>query len=297
MVAKDLAKNLEAGKDYFYERLIFLFNLLIEGLEKLVPYGLRAIGAIAILVIGIYLSRKLSAWMRTGFERARVEPTLRSAFHSLIRYTVIAVAFVAALNQFGIDTAALIAVLGAAGLAIGLALQGTLTNVAAGVMVLLLRPFKVGHYVSVADGVEGYVDAIDLFTTEFVTFNNVYISVPNSKIWGATIINYTSNSVRAVTIKHFFCIDTDVEAVRKLFVNLMKEHASVLHVPEPYVYLHACGWNHVEITSKCYVRTEDFWDVLFILQEKLVSAARENGFKRPDQLPNPHLPVLNYVTQ
>ena len=271
--------------------------LVVDVVRELWPYGVRAVGAIAILVIGIYCSRKIAEWMRAGFERARIEPTLRSAFHSLVRYGVVLITFVAALNQFGVDTAALVAILGAAGLAIGLALQGTLTNVAAGVMILLLRPFKVGHYVSVSDGVEGYVDSIDLFNTEFVSFNNVYVAVPNSKIWGSTIINFSANSVRAVAVKHFFKIETEVTRVREAFIEIMSADSRILPSPEPFVYLHVCGWNHVEIVSKCYVRVADFWDVLFDLQEKLSETAREKGFERPEQMPNMQLPVLNYNMQ
>ena len=171
-----------------------------QGIALLTTYGLRIIGAIIILIIG----RMIAAWAYKGVDRwltktGKVDATLRPFLASLARYFVLIVTVLAVLSQFGIETTSLIAVFGAAGLAIGLALQGTLSNIAAGVMLLIFRPFKTGDYVEAA-GIAGTVQSITIFVTELATPDNVQILAPNSQVWGAIVKNYSHHSTRRVDL-------------------------------------------------------------------------------------------------
>ncbi len=155
-------------------------------------YGLSVLGALFILVIGWIAAGRLGRLVvRVTGRAGRIDPTLQSFFASLVRYGVLAFTIIAVLNQFGVQTASLIAVLGAAGLAIGLALQGTLAHVAAGVMLLIFRPFRLGDDIEAA-GLSGRVRSMSLFTTELITPDNVQILIPNGQLWDKPIKNMTT---------------------------------------------------------------------------------------------------------
>ena len=160
-------------------------------IELATSYGLELIAALVILVFGWWLAGRVQRLILRALDRLpRMDATLKPFLSSLARYAIIAVTLVAVLARLGVETTSIIAVLGAAGLAIGLALQGTLQNIAAGIMLLVLRPFKVGDYID-AGGISGTVDEIGLFTTDMTTFDGVYQSVPNSSLWNTSILNYS----------------------------------------------------------------------------------------------------------
>jgi small conductance mechanosensitive channel len=256
-------------------------QLALSFWEWLAPISIRFLIGIGILVIGIFLARKFSSIASQAFDKAKIDPALKTVLLSIIRYTIIIVALFLLLSQVGVETGTLIAVFGAAGLAIGLALQGTLANIASGVMLLILRPFKIGHHVNVADGIEGFVEKIDLFTTELVTFNNVYISIPNSKIWGTIITNYSNYTVRAAALRHFLHIDADHNLAMQIILNVLRNDQRVLLTPEPFVFIHTIGKAHIELISKGYVRNSEFWDIIFDLQQAIKESLDEAGIKRP----------------
>ncbi len=158
-------------------------------LDQLASYALDAVGALVILLVGWWIAGRAQYLVRRALDRVpRIDDTLKPFLSSSVRYLVIVIAFVAVLAEFGVQTTSIIAVLGAAGLAIGLALQGTLQNIAAGIMLLVLRPFRVGEYID-AGGVSGTVDAINLFTTDMTTYDGIYRSVPNAELWNRNILN------------------------------------------------------------------------------------------------------------
>ena len=161
-----------------------------QSINLVLDYGFNLIAGIVTLTIGIWLSRKAGSATRSWLTRIdRLDPTLVPMLGALVRYAGLTLTIVISLSTFGVETTSVIAVLGAAGIAIGLALQGTLSNVAAGLMLLLLRPFKIGDWVEAAD-ISGTVREIGLFTTVIDTFDNVYISIPNSSIWTSKITNH-----------------------------------------------------------------------------------------------------------
>jgi small conductance mechanosensitive channel len=167
-----------------------------------------------------------------------------------VRYGVLIVVTVAVLNQFGIETTSIIALLGAAGLAIGLALQGTLSNIAAGVMLLMLRPFKIDEYVD-AGGIGGTVVQIDLFTTEFLTADGIYLAAPNSSIWNQPIINYSRNLTRGLDLLIGISYDDDLEGASNVLMALMTSDDRVHSDLEPQVLVDALADSSVNLKMLC----------------------------------------------
>ncbi len=185
-------------------------DLVVEASVALVSsWGLSVVGAIAVLIIGRWVAGIIRKSATKGLEKASVDAALIPFLSSMVYYVVLAVVVIAVLSLFGIETTSLIAVLGAAGLAVGLALQGTLSNFAAGTMLLTFRPFRPGHYVEVA-GVGGTVAEIGIFTTTLDTGDNIRILVPNSAIYGDTIKNYSANETRRVDMVMGISYDDDI---------------------------------------------------------------------------------------
>mgnify|MGYP003322236122 FL=1 len=178
-----------------------------------IDWSINFLAAVITLIVGIWISSRIGKWVKEALIRIdKLDPTLPPVAGSVIRYALLVVTIIAVLAQFGVNTTSIIAVLGAAGLAIGLALQGTLSNVAAGVMLLFLRPFKVGNWVEASD-ISGTVREIGLFTTTIDTFDNVFISVPNSKIWSSTIVNHSRYNTRRMDIDIGVSYNSDLEYV------------------------------------------------------------------------------------
>ncbi len=173
---------------------------------------------------------------------------------------------VVVLAQFGVQTTSIIAVLGAVGLAIGLALQGTLQNIAAGIMLLLLRPFKVGDFIDAA-GKAGTVVELGLFNTEFRTADGICIFIPNASIWGAAITNFSRNAKRRVDIVVGISYDDDIDKARDVLQGLMDEDNRVLSDPGPETLVVELGDSSVNINMRCWVDGWDYWRVLFDLNQ------------------------------
>ena len=252
-----------------------------QGITLITTYGLKVIGAIVILVIG----RMIAGWAQTAVERwlgktEKFEETLRTFFANFARYLVLIVTFLAVLSQFGIETTSLIAVFGAAGLAIGLALQGTLSNVAAGVMLLIFRPFKVGDYVEAA-GIAGTVKSITLFVTELATPDNVQILAPNSQVWGAIVKNYSFHPTRrvdlAIGIDYGDNIDTAIDSVQEV----VNADPRVLRAPESMVVVGNLGDNSVDLTIRFWCKGEDYWPLKFDMTKALKQRFDKEGITIP----------------
>src|SRR6056300_1069718 len=195
-------------------------NLINSSIQIVVSYAGQVLGATIILIIGFYLAGKLSKLVRKKlgvFDK--IDPLIVPIIGNIIRYGIIIITLIAVLGQFGVQTTSIIAVLGAAGLAIGLALQGTLSNVAAGVMLLILRPFETGDWIEVA-GSSGAVREVGLFTTKIDTFDNVFISMPNSTIWSSTIINNSKHTQRRLDIEIGVSYNSDLDEVEAAMLTL-----------------------------------------------------------------------------
>lgn len=252
-----------------------------EVIEIVTIYGIDVIGALAILIIGW----TIAGWIRKAVHRAlgkvpNMDNTLRPFLSNLVRWFVLAFVIVAVLGQFGVETTSIIAVLGAAGLAIGLSLQGTLSNVAAGVMLLVLRPFKVGDFID-AGGLAGTVVEIGLFTSELKTADGVYIMSPNSQIWNSTITNYSRNATRRVDILIGIAYGDDMDTGQRVLQELMDSDARVLKDPAATTMVMSLGDSSVNINMRCWVNSGDYWGVLFDLTKSAKTAVEAAGLSIP----------------
>ena len=238
-------------------------------LNQLASYALDAFGALVILLVGWWIAGRTQYLVRRALDRVpRIDDTLKPFLSSSVRYFVIVITFVAVLAEFGVQTTSIIAVLGAAGLAIGLALQGTLQNIAAGIMLLVLRPFRVGEYID-AGGVSGTVDAINLFTTDMTTYDGIYRSVPNAELWNRNILNYSRNPTRRLDIPVGIAYEDDVEQALDLLLSHLSQDTRVLPDPEPQVLVTGLGDSSVDLTLRCWTSRTDFWPLRFELNKKV----------------------------
>ena len=244
-------------------------------------YGLSVVGALVVLIVGWIAANWLSGLLNKALSRTdKVDATLRGFLVSLLRDGILTFTVVAMLNQFGVQTTSLIAVLGAASLAIGLALQGTLSNVAAGAMLLLFRPFKVGDYID-AGGISGTVKQISLFITEFATPDNVQILVPNSKIWGAAIMNYSFHATRRVDLVLGISYEDDVEKTVKIVEEMAAAEPRVLQDPAPLVVVGELADNSVNLTIRLWCNAGDYWPLKFDMTKAMKLRMDKEGISIP----------------
>ena len=232
-------------------------------IETGISFGLEIAAALAILALGWWLAGRVQKLILRTLDRLpRMDTTLKPFISSVARYAIIAITLVAVLARLGIQTTSIIAVLGAAGLAIGLALQGTLQNIAAGIMLLLLRPFKVSDYID-AGGIAGTIDEIGLFTTDMTTYDGVYRSVPNASLWNTSILNYSRLPTRRMDIPVGIAYEDDVEKAMALLLDHIKQDSRVLAEPAPQVLVTGLGASSVDLTLRCWAQRTDFWTLKF----------------------------------
>jgi small conductance mechanosensitive channel len=244
-------------------------------------FGLDLLGAVLILIVGWWAAGRAAALVRHSLKNAKfVDATLKPLAASIVRYAILVFVLIAVLSNFGVETTSIIAVLGAAGLAIGLALQGTLSNIAAGVMILILRPLKIDEFIE-AGSISGTVVEITLFTTLLKTPDGVYISAPNSQIWNSAIKNYSRNPTRRLDIKVGISYDDDVDAALEFLKNLVASDERVLKDPEPMSFVATLGESSVDLTARGWVKTSEFWPTFFDLTRKSKTELEAAGFSIP----------------
>ncbi|MCF4098871.1 mechanosensitive ion channel family protein [Maritalea mediterranea] len=256
-------------------------------------YGMALIIALIVLAIGWIASKWLSsAILKVLPHNKAFDETIAPMVSQIVRYVVIIVAIVIALSELGVQTASILAVLGAAGLAIALALQGTLSNIAAGVMLIWLRPFNVGDYVE-ADGINGVVKQVGLFATQMRTVDGKFLFAPNSKIWNATIVNFNREMTRRVDFKVGIAYDADIAKAREVLLETAAADDRVLKVPEPVVYVMGLGASSVDLQLRCWTKTADYWETAMAINERGKLALDKAGVEIP--FPHVHLvaPGLN----
>jgi small conductance mechanosensitive channel len=246
-----------------------------------VEYGVDIVGAIVLLIVGWTIAGWIRRMVRRGLERLpAMDETLKPFIANLVWYVLIVFVLVAVLNQFGVQTTSIIAVLGAAGLAIGLALQGTLSNVASGVMLLFLRPFNVGDYVD-AGGIAGTVREIGLFNTEIKTRKGLCLIVPNKIIWDSPITNFNRNPTRRFDITVGIGYGDDVNGAMDLLKGLMSGDGRILDDPEPLVMVEALGDSAVIINLRAWTGADDYWPVVWDLNKAIKVELEAAGYSIP----------------
>ena len=249
-------------------------------LEQAVPAMVNILAGIGTLIIGFWLSGRAAKFIRVQTGKiSRVDPTLSPILASIARYAGLILTFVVALGQFGIQTTSIIAVLGAAGLAIGLALQGTLSNVAAGIMLLLLRPFGVGDWIE-ANGISGTVREIGLFATQIDTFENVYISVPNSSIWSSIIINHSRHDERRMDIDIGIGYESDLDVAEQALMSLCEDER-IQKTPAPVFLVVAYGDSAITVRLRLYAKYSDYFQLNWDLNRRLKGTLDTHNIEIP----------------
>ncbi|MGV6801564.1 MAG: mechanosensitive ion channel family protein [bacterium] len=255
-----------------------------------VEWGINILFAGLILVGGFWIANIVGQFIeKLGANQERLDDTLMKFFGSLAKYTILAFVLIAVLNRFGIETTSIVALLGAAGLAIGLALQGALSNLAAGVMLLLFRPYKVGDFVE-ASGQFGKVTQIDLFTTILQTFDNQQIIIPNSKIWGEQIINHSHHAVRGVDMRFGVAYDADIDKARAVIEEVVAAHPHILSEPAPFIEVETLNDSSVDFLVRPFCEGDHYFDVLYSVPEQVKKALDTAGV----EIPFPHRKVILY---
>jgi small conductance mechanosensitive channel len=241
----------------------------------------RILTAIIVLFVGFWLARVISRQARSLLPHTRrVDTTLAPLLSQVVRYSIIIITVVIALSQFGIQTTSILAVLGAAGLAVALALQGTLSNIASGIMLIWLRPFSVGDFID-AEGITGSVREIGLFATELRTYDGIFIFVPNSRLWNAKIMNYSREANRMVEIKIGIGYEADMGKARDVLLAVAKKDARVLVDPTPTVHVGTLGAISVEAVLRAWTKNSDWWSTKIELTEKGKVALEAAGIRIP----------------
>jgi len=263
-------------------------NMLDTLYKLLALYGLKVVGAIAIFIIGRWVAKGVTGLIKRLMIKKQVDITLVSFVSSLTYLALLAFVIIAALNQLGIQTASAIAVLAAAGLAIGLALQGSLSNFAAGILMIIFKPFKVGDYIEGA-GVGGTVEAIEIFTTQLVSPANQVIIVPNAKIAGDNIINYSSRGTRRLELFFGIGYADDIDTARQTIMELVEQDNRIFTDPQPQVLVSQLADSSVNLTLRAWAANADFWNVHFELIETVKKAFDSRGIAIPFPQRDVHL--------
>ncbi|MDF1735059.1 MAG: mechanosensitive ion channel [Minwuia sp.] len=244
-------------------------------------YAIAVVGVIVILVVGFIAAGWVGRAVRSMLGRSKkTDPLITNFVAAVARYGVIAFTIIAALDQFGVETTSFVAVMGAAGLAIGLAFQGTLGNLAAGVMILAFRPFRQGHFIE-GGGVSGTVDSVSLFVTEMHTADNVHIIVPNGSLWNTAIKNYSHHATRRCDfVLGIGYGSSHVEAMKAL--NAMAgADARVLKEPAPQIVVSNLGDSSVDITIRLWCNAGDYWGLKFDFTQAMKEKMDELGIEIP----------------
>jgi len=234
-------------------------------------YGIQVLGAIAILIVGWIVAKLCRRISRKVLTTAKAEASLVGFVSSLVYYAVLAFAVIGAISKLGVQTTSFVAVLGAAGLAVGLAMQGSLSNFAAGVLVLIFRPFKVGDFISAA-GCDGVVQEIGIFTTTLHSPDNKKVIMPNSAVTGGNITNLTANETRRVDLTAGICYEADMNRAKQAIEEMLTNHPKVLNDPAPTVAVVELADSSVNLVVRPWCKTADYWDVYFSVTQGIKEA-------------------------
>ncbi len=255
----------------------------IEGgsiFKAVAGFGIKIGIAIAVLLIGFWLANVITNAIVRLLNKRQTEPSLTSFLSSLIKVSIKVLVVVTAVMQLGIEMTSFVAILGATGLAIGMAFSGTLSNFAGGVMILFFKPFKVGDFVDV-QGEQGFVDEVLIFNTILKTTDNKIIILANGAVANGTIINYTKADNRRVDWSFGIAYGDDLKVAKELLQKFIEEDKRILNDPEPFIGLGKLDTSSVNITVRAWVKTDDYWDVFFAMNERVYNEFGAAGLTIP----------------
>jgi small conductance mechanosensitive channel len=261
-----------------------LLATLTAAIGDFMPLLWTAGKALLVLIVGWIIAARLGAVVRKRLTRApHIDRTVGNFFGSMVKWVILTIVLVAVLGIFGIQATSIVAVFGAATLAIGLALQGTLADLAAGFMLILFRPYRLDDYVDIG-GTSGTVKDLNLFVTELVTPDNVQIMVPNGQAWGAIITNYSAHKTRRVDLVFGIDYEDDAEVAKALIARIAAEDPRSHAEPAPWVRVTNLGESSVDLTLRVWCDAADYWELRFALTQKVKEAFDSAGLS----IPYPH---------
>jgi len=237
-------------------------QLIAKGYELVTVFGVKILAALAVFVIGRWVVKYLGKLVGRVMEKRNVDPTLTKFIASMTYVALLTFVILAALGMLGVQTTSFIAVIGAAGLAVGLALQGSLANFAAGVLMIIFRPFKVGDFIEGA-GVTGIVEEIQIFTTRLATPDNKTIIIPNAKLTADNIINYSAKGTRRADMVFGIGYDADIDKARDIITDILSNDGRVLKDPPLQVAVSQLADSSVNLVTRAWVNVADYWGVVF----------------------------------
>jgi len=237
-----------------------------KAIESAIEYGPKVVLAIVVLIIGFFIANKITKLIKRIMNNKGVDVSLQSFIGSLVMVLLKAMVVISVADMVGIETTSFVAVIGAAGLAVGLALQGTLQNFAGGTLIMIFKPFKVGDLIE-AQGQLGTVKDIQIFVTILTTFENKTIIIPNGVLSNGTITNYTTEGKIRVDLNFGIAYRADLKVVKNALIEIMESHPKVLKDPAPFVGIESFEDSSVKLAVKPYCKPEDYWDVYFDIYE------------------------------
>ena len=257
---------------------------LMASVGGFAPLLINAIKALVVLVVGWIAAGTISGLVRRRVKASpHIDDTLGNFAASIVKWIILLIVLIAVLGLFGIEATSLVAILGAGTLAIGLALQGTLSDIAAGFMLILFRPYKLGEFVDIG-GTSGTVKDLNLFVTELVTPDNVQIIVPNGQAWGAIITNYSAHETRRCDLTFGIDYGDNADTATKIIIDLATKDSRIHNDPEPWVRVTNLGDSSVDLTARLWCDAADYWDVKFDMTKAVKEAFDQGGIS----IPYPH---------
>lgn len=278
LFAQDQAKELSKDQATHFE--IIWDQVQVFVYEQGLTLAMNVLAAVAIFVLGRWAAKLILGITQRMMQRAKVDETLTTFLTNIVYYLALAFVFVAMLDQLGVNTTSFAAIIASAGLAVGLALQGSLSNFAAGVLMIMFRPFGVGDFVD-AGGVSGIVEEIRIFNTRIRTGDNVQIVVPNGQITSDAIKNFSAKATRRIDLVVGCGYSDDIRAVKQFLEDLIADDPRILADPEPVVAVNELGDSSINFVVRPWVNSADYWAVRWDLNEKIKLGFDEQGFNIP----------------
>ncbi|MCT8517216.1 mechanosensitive ion channel [Glaesserella parasuis] len=272
-------------------------NLELQQLLEnwIIPYGTKLLIAIAIFVIGRYLARTISTLIGKAVLASSKDEMLQGFVRSIAYFLFLLITVIASLSQLGINTSSLVALIGAAGLAIGLALQNSLQNFAAGVMLLIFKPFNKGDFIE-AGGKSGKVEQMGILMLELRTVDNKTVLIPNGKVFADSITNYSRNETRRIDFIFDISYESDIEKAKEIIAQILFEDENVLHYPEPTIAVGNLAASSVQLFVRPWVQTNNYSTTQFAILEKVKIGFDKAGISIPYNQLDLHLPEQTSVT-
>lgn len=257
-----------------------MFDFSTQALEWITTYGPNLLLAIVTLIVGLWVIRIVTKIVSNVLEKSKVDISLQKFMASMVSVLLKVLLFISVIDMLGIKTTSFVAIIGAAGLAVGLALQGSLANFAGGVLILLFKPFKVGDFIE-AQGYAGSVKAIQIFNTVLKTGDNKNVIIPNGSLSGGSIINYSAEETRRVDMVFGIGYNDDIKKTKKVLLQLIKADDRILEDPAPLVVVSELADSSVNFTVRAWCKSADYWGIYFDMHENVKLEFDRQGISIP----------------